>query len=216
MIVTTNSLQRTLCIKKGNSLGTAFTVDHDDRQYLVTAHHVVEGIARNDVIEIRRERQWYSTQVELVAGGGGQLDVAVLACSALVTPTHPLRPTIAGLAQGQAVAFLGFPFGWNSGAERINNGYPLPFVKAGIVSALIFDTVDRIYIDAHGNRGFSGGPVIFTEPGQPPRYQVAGVVSDSPPDPITNGHAGFVRAISIRHVVELIHRNPIGFPLGRR
>ena len=213
MIVTTNALQRTLCIKKDNSIGTAFTVDRDGRQYIVTARHVVEGIASEDVIEIRHEQQWKQAQVELVAVGDDQVDVTILRFGALVTPTHPLEPSSTGLIHGQPVAFLGFPFGWNSGAERINNGYPMPFVKAGIVSAIIFGATTRIYVDAHGNPGFSGGPLVFSEPGQPTRYKVAGVISDSPRDPITMDHAGFVRAISIEHVVGLIDGNPVGFPL---
>ena len=213
MIVTTNALQRTLFIKKDDSLGTAFTVDRDDRQYIVTARHVVDGIASNDVIEIRHEQQWKQAQVELVGVGDDQVDVTILTCGALMTPTHPLEPSSSGLAHGQPVAFLGFPYGWDSGAERINNGYPMPFVKAGIVSAIIFGSTSRIYIDAHGNPGFSGGPLVFTQPGQPIRYKVAGVISDSPQDPITKDHAGFVRAISIEHVVKLIDGNPVGFPL---
>lgn len=44
--------------------------------------------------------------------------------------------------------------------------------------------------------------MVFREPGKP--YKVAGVISGSPLDPITKDHAGFVRAISIGHVVEMI------------
>ncbi len=213
MIVASNALQRTLFIKKDDSCGTAFTVDRDRRQYIVTARHVVEGIARNDVIEIRHERQWKQARVERVAVGDDQVDVTILTFGALLTPTHPLEPSAGELTHGQPVVFLGFPFGLDSGAESINNGYPIPFVKAGIVSGIVFGTVSRIYIDAHGNRGFSGGPLVFTVPGQTAAYKVAGVISDSPQDPITKAQAGFVRAISIEHVVKMIDENPIGFPL---
>ena len=90
-------------------------------------------------------------------------------------------------------------------------------------------------LDAHGNTGFSGGPVVFATNGQPGNLlHVAGVVSyypvpllqpivDREGEPFTNpaGEAiGYVQenprivvAIAIRHVVELIDANPIGFPL---
>ena len=37
-------IQRTLKIRRGESQGTAFTIDRAGRQYLVTARHVVDGI----------------------------------------------------------------------------------------------------------------------------------------------------------------------------
>ena len=39
----------------------------------------------------------------------------------------------------------------------------MPFVKAGIVSAMIPESPERIYIDAHGNPGFSGAPLIVSQ-----------------------------------------------------
>ena len=44
----------------------------------------------------------------------------------------------------------------------LNDGYPLPFVKQGIISAIDFLPNNHVvvYIDATGNPGFSGGPII--------------------------------------------------------
>ena len=85
----------------------------------------------------------------------------------------------------QTVAFLGFPFGWDSGAESVNNGYPVPFIKAGIISAKADGPPRRIYVDGHGNPGFSGGPLVFRPLGQPLTVPVivAGVIIDLPLDP---------------------------------
>ena len=203
-LVTSNSIQRTLLIKKGNSLGTAFTVDRNSRQYIVTARHVVAGVQGSDAIEIRHEGQWKNAQVEVVGVGQGPIDVTVLRHAHRLTPTLPLEPSGAGLAFGQRVAFLGFPFGWNMGAENLNNGYPMPFVKAGIVSAMLGAPMHTIYLDAHGNRGFSGGPLLFSESGPSTTPKVAGVICSAPPDPETKEHAGFVRAISIGYATEMI------------
>ena len=110
----------------------------------------------------------------------------------------------------QTVAFLGFPFGWDSGAESVNNGYPVPFIKAGIISAKADGPPRRIYVDGHGNPGFSGGPLVFRPLGQPLTVPVivAGVIIDLPLDPITVQQTGLVRATSIEHVVSLIDANP--------
>lgn len=212
MLVTSNALQRTLFIRQGDSIGTAFTVDRGGRQYIVTARHVV---ASGGVVKIRHEQQWKLAEVDLVAVGNDQLDVTVLDPGRPLTPNHPLEPSAGGLALGQQVAFLGFPFGWDAGAADFNNGFPLPFLKAGVVSAIQFrsasrDAPMRIYVDAHGNPGFSGGPLVFRESGKPNEYKVAGVISDSPLDPITKDHAGFVRAISIWHIVDMIDAHQRG------
>ena len=117
----------------------------------------------------------------------------------------------------------------------MNRGVPLPFVKAGIVSAMEFGAVFRIFLDAHGNKGFSGGPVVFIPYGQPQNeLRVAGIISyypipqflpivDRNGDAITNQggepigyvkeNPGIVVAIGIKHALELIDANPIGFKL---
>lgn len=131
--------------------------------------------------------------------------------------------------------FLGFPFGWDSSAKGLGSDFPVPFVKAGIVSAITFDLPKSIYIDGHGNKGFSGGPVVFVPTDGPQdKYQVAGIVSYYPTPllvPIRNKagevilnsvneptayfaeNPGLVVAHHIGHATELIDLNPIGFPL---
>ena len=65
--------------------------------------------------------------------------------------------------------------------ENLNRELPVPFVKAGVVSAIIVGDASRIYIDAHGNKGFSGGPVVFVPNGRPAgELRVAGIVSEAP------------------------------------
>ena len=216
MLGATNFLQRTLLIRVGDSLGTAFTVDREGRQYVVTARHVIEDLAPDNGIEIRHQRLWKRLPVNVVGVGTGETDVAILKYHRQLTPTHPLEPSTAGMVIGQQACFVGFPFGWEGGAEEINSGFPIPFLKAGIISASVIGKTNRIYVDAHGNPGFSGGPLVFSPPGRPSKYKVAGVVVDSPRDPITKDHAGFVRAITIEHVVQLIDANPIGAPIPQR
>ena len=109
--------------------------------------------------------------------------MAVLACSCSSGTLTPSLGIIinAGLTFGQPVYFLGFPFGWDSGLENMNRDLPVPFVKAGVLSAMIAGDDSHIYIDAHGNKGFSGGPVVFVPNGRSANeFRVAGVVAEAP------------------------------------
>ena len=112
---------------------------------------------------------------------------------------------------------------------------PLPFVKAGIVSAITFELSKAIYIDGHGNKRFSGGPVVFVPvDGPQDKYQVAGVVSNYPTplrEPICNKdgevirdshgeptaffaeNPGLVVSHDVGYATKLIDLNPVGFAL---
>ena len=233
-MITRDIIQRTFHVRHGTASGTAFVIDRDDRQYLITARHVVPDIAPRSAIEIFHDRQWKTIQIEVVGAGAGQADVAVLACPLRLVPPHVLEASSAGLMYGQQVYFLGFPFGWDSGAENLNREFPIPFVKAGIVSAMSFGEASLIYIDAHGNQGFSGGPVVYELHGtSETALRVAGIVAEAPTPllrpvvdslgrPLTADeepiayfaeNQGIVVAISIRHATDLIDANPIGFSL---
>ena len=70
-IVTSNVLHRTFLIKWRSSLGTAFTIDYGERQYLITARHNIKGIKTGDPIEIFHEVNWKLLEVDLVGVGEG-------------------------------------------------------------------------------------------------------------------------------------------------
>ena len=237
-MITANVIHRVLHIRYRNGTGTAFAIDRDGRQYLITARHVVEGVTTGDLVELFHGKQWKKLAVNVVGTGSSGIDVTVMACPIQLAPPLPLEASNAGLFFGQPVYFLGFPFGWDSGLEKMNRGLPVPFVKAGVVSAMIPGNASRFYIDAHGNKGFSGGPVVFVPNGRPANeFQVAGVVAEAPrprleavvdrlgqpilgedgqPTAYFPENQGFVVAFDIRHAIELIDANPIGriLPVG--
>ena len=62
-MVTTNVIQRTFNIRRGESPGTAFTIDRAGRQYLVTARHVIEGIVPGETLDVWHEEQWTGISV---------------------------------------------------------------------------------------------------------------------------------------------------------
>ena len=235
-MITTNVIFRVFHIKSNDSSGTAFAIDRNGSQYLVTARHVVEGIASGDRLDIYHEKRWKSVNVNVVGTGMDEVDVAVLACPIQLAPPYSLEASTAGLTYGQPVYFLGFPFGWgwDTAPKELNRDFPMPFVKSGIFSASD-KALSVIYIDGHGNRGFSGGPVVFRPNGQSSGdFQVAGTVSHYPLpllEPIVNSdgnpivdqndkpfayiqeNPGFVVASGIRNATDLIDANPTGFGL---
>ena len=234
-MITSNVIHRTFNIRCGKATGTAFAIDQDNRQYLITARHVVQDFTPGSTIAILHERQWKTLSVEVVGIGADSIDVEVLACPFRLAPAHSLVASNAGLTYGQPVYFLGFPFGWNSGMENLNRELPVPFVKAGVVSAMITGDASHIYIDAHGNGGFSGGPVVFVPSGRPSNeFRVAGVVANAPLpliEPVVDKsgrplvdadgnpiayfpqNQGLVVAYDIRHATDLIDANPVGLQL---
>lgn len=227
-MVTTNVFQRVFKIRRNGSAGTAFTVDRAGRHYLVTARHVVDGIASGDSLEVWHREQWKVLPVDVVGVGQGEVDVAVLTPRTQISPAHPLEVSAGGILYGQQAYILGFPYGHDSGGPELNDGLPIPFVKSGVISALTFGTVNRIYVDTHANEGFSGGPVVFVPQGQrtdPGEFRVAGVVvgyvlhhrpvSDAEGSRLADipENAGIVVAIAAQHVNGLIDSNPIGFEL---
>ena len=233
-MITNNVFQRIFHIRCGDATGTAFAIDHRAKQYLVTARHVFEGLPAGDLIQIVHDKRWISMPTKTVGIGDGKADVAVLSCPIQLAPRNAIEVTSEGMIYGQELYFLGYPFGWDSGMEDVNRDFPMPFVKGGILSAIQLGDPWLIYIDAHGNPGFSGGPVVFSEPGRRPRdFKVAGVVANSPTPvlrPVVElqgeqandegdttaffaENQGFVVAVDIRHAVDIIDANPIGFSL---
>ena len=154
-MVTSNVIHRTFHIRLEGNSGTAYAVDLEGRQYLITARHVFQNAETVQTIDIFHEKRWRSLNVEVVGIGEDAIDIAVLACPVRLAPQLPLELGTEGLVYGQNVYFLGFPFGRDSGQECMNRNFPMPFVKSGVVSALPFESPKLIYVDARGNRGFS-------------------------------------------------------------
>ncbi len=237
-MVTRNILQRTFKIKFGESIATCFTLDIENRQYIITARHVVQKIAEDDEIEIYQNGQWNKLPVRLVGLGENDIDVAVMALPQQL-PLSPPPPLIhvadEDLFLSQDVYFLGFPYGLQTDVSpEINLSFPIPLVKKGIISSLEWDNgkISYMLLDGHNNRGFSGGPV-FSPLGngtqESKQVGVIGVISgyrleweetfrgqttESELIGYYRSNTGIILAYSINHAINIIHRNPIGFNLG--
>ncbi|MBI3769814.1 MAG: trypsin-like peptidase domain-containing protein [Deltaproteobacteria bacterium] len=223
VVVSSNALQRTFQLKYGNQTGTCFTLDVDGRQYLITAKHVVDGLKGGGDIEIRRDSQWQSLPVKAFFPSPNSVDIAVLAAPLQISPSLPLPAEPVNLFVSQDVYFLGFPYGLSMDAKNLNAGFPLPFVKRGIVAAFV--AVDGgaqiIVVDGLNNSGFSGGPVVYQDVSTR-ELKVAGVVSSYrfQEDKVFEGgkettfsvrsNTGLLIAYGIKKALEVIRANPVG------
>jgi len=168
--------------------GTAFTIDRGEKQYLVSANHVFKKGVPYCVAKIHPNNHteiWEELDTEPpLRNEHDDVDVIVLPLTKRITPPYGWTPESKTSLQGQDVYFLGF-LGGVSVSERdiseINNGFQRPFVRRGIIAGhripylgLEEELYHDIYIDGHGDEGFSGGPVISINKGT---VQVIGVIT---------------------------------------
>lgn len=223
-MITANVIYRVFRLKVGLETGTAFTIEEEGREYLVTARHIAHSLQGTSEIEVFKDRVWFPLQVTVIGHAPGEVDISVLAPAERLTPTRPLPlpASSKGLTYGQEAFFLGFPYGIGDNFLR-ETGHPLPFVKRVTVSTLF----GKPYLlDGHNNPGFSGGPVVFCPPARK-EFQVAAVVSGyqsarasvrDQEDRDTEFHlrenTGIVVAYDVNEAVALIRANPTGLVLG--
>lgn len=163
-MVPSNILQRTFRISHNGATGTGFTIDVDGRQCLATAKHVVDGLASESSIGVMRNGAWQSVDIGDAWYSPTGADIALLSLKNQLSPSHKVvvLGDSASYFLSQQIYFLGYPYGLHTEASQINNGYPVPFVKTGIVASFspVSGGSQLIYCDGHNNPGFSGGPIV--------------------------------------------------------
>jgi hypothetical protein len=230
-IPTSNVIYRVLRIKTDAGHGSAFTIEVDEKQYLITARHLLRDFGSEGEVELWIEGKWSRVRARAIYPAKDVVDIAALDVGRPVTVTFPLEPSASGLTLGQQVYFLGYPYGLNTPGSYGPSAPPgfgeIPFLKSGIISAMDNrDTqAELLYIDGHNNPGFSGGPVVFWH-SESRRFRVAGVVrgyqnealpvlkkknlddagAQAHNDLYTRGNSGIVVSYDIRHIVDAIRR----------
>jgi hypothetical protein len=156
VMISANFIHRVFRIRFGDSIGTAFTIDIEGRQYLVTARHVVPDLVNDQVtpaISVFSNGEWLPMTAHLVGHSPGVIDVSVLSPGVRLTPPElPVQVSGDGAFYGQEVFFLGFPYNFLGDVVFTDRGYPLPFVKRATLSCL---ARDAYFLDGHNNPGFS-------------------------------------------------------------
>ncbi|WP_291140909.1 S1 family peptidase [Flavobacterium sp. UBA7680] len=165
-MITNNIIGRTYFISINDDEGSSFTLEHNDIQYLITAKHVIDSLnfknGDNIEINISYDEKWHKLKCVAYQHHDPGIDIVVLKLEKPTFPQYPISFVMENLYYGGDVFFLGFPYGmFTKDDSKINNKFPLPFVKKGILSAMQREfSITTLYLDAHNNNGFSGGPVI--------------------------------------------------------
>ena len=188
---TANILTRISMVESAFGRGTVFSLDVDNREYWITAKHVLTGAEhppygsiknKSEKLKILQGQQWLTVEFSLL-DPGEDIDIVVLAPSRLLlsSPLPSLTPSSNGVTLGGNCQFLGYPYGggWPIAFDEGKSVW-LPYVKHCGVSAMAqgkgFWTLDGI-----NNAGFSGGPVTYLTG---PQQQVFAVVSSYWTEPI--------------------------------
>jgi hypothetical protein len=182
---TTNLIERVLMvesqIKEANRTvsGTIFSFDLDDREYWLTAKHMLTGAKKPPYGSVPEhsvtlailtpdvhERQWIPVNFT-VLDPGKDIDIVVLAAPKPLMATAgtvmPLSGSVSYTLGGDC-EFLGYPAVVNGAWQATLEGgrtYWMPFIKHCTISAGTSGAVKIIFLDGINNEGFSGGPVIY-------------------------------------------------------
>jgi hypothetical protein len=203
--VTNNILFRVVMVKSQFGQGTMFSIDVDQREYWITAKHVLTGaqhppygsvVGKSVILKVLDPKtpdiKWISRTFSVI-DPGADIDIVALAPKSLLLDS-PLPNPVAdstGAPVGGDCEFLGFPFGAAWQASFANGRMlQMPFIKHCTLSGRIAKPQDVWVLDGINNEGFSGGPVvIFTGPAQQILAVVSGYryeptpVIPIPPDP---------------------------------
>jgi hypothetical protein len=215
-------------IRIGQEFGTAFTIDVDSQQYLVTVDHLIPTGCGECSIDIWRDNAWMSLTGKAIRPHSSDVAAVAIFLTERLSPESTAWSKVDELQLAQQMDFIGFPFGLrtaeNTGAEISE----IPFVKTGILSAIDSRNPQAVilYVDGHNNPGFSGGPVVFYPQGES-EPRIAGVLigyrwdalpvvkredlrdpgAESFKDLYTRGNSGIVVAFSIEHLVDAIRKS---------
>ena len=138
-------LRSVFTVEAERSFGTGFVAWMDEGStYVLTAHHVVEGMAGSGVTLRRRGGRGWQGEVSAVDPAN---DLAVIRLNGRPKGIQPLwqQPTTAPPRPGDQLLLVGSPFGLDGS------------VTSGVVSRV---TKKEIQTDAAANPGNSGGPAL--------------------------------------------------------
>lgn len=194
---TTNVLTRMTVIESEYGTGTAFSIDVDNREYWITAKHILTGAKRppygkvsKDSVSVRlldpglRELRWLPETFRVI-DSGEDIDIVVLAGPNPLLQSAPAvmgSNTFTSVTLGGECEFLGYPSAsggiWAAQGEDGSFRW-MPFVKHCYVSSLPDRKTKAVVLDGVNNPGFSGGPVIYrTGPDQKIIAVISGIVTE--------------------------------------
>ena len=216
-MISTNALLHTFFIKT-DQYGTAFSLEVDGSEFLVTARHLIDPVADQVSFQIFLNDQWLQAHASVIGRGRNEVDIAVLQITTRLTPPgFRFTPAVSDFSLGQDVYFLGFPYKMWGDVGTFLAGRPCAFGKKGTLSFVSTTEAREFFVDAINNEGYSGGPLFYYPTNDVHDIRVIAVVSkfrveheqvlgvDGEPTGMTVPYnTGFLVAYGIRHVLDII------------
>jgi hypothetical protein len=176
---TNNILFKTLMIKSKTDAGTMFSVDVDNREYWLTAKHILTGRKSGPAGEVSQKTvaldvldpiadtiKWTLIRFAVI-DPGKDIDIVVLVPEIKLQDLNipSLKVSSGSFGIGGECSFLGFPYAstWtaNFSSSTGSIAYKMPFIKHCYISGIIRQPVPILVLDGINNPGFSGGPVLY-------------------------------------------------------
>lgn len=208
-------IQKVIQLEHNSKQFTGFLISNKSvtAQYIATARHTIPDVRNNQEVYVgfRKDNEWKQIKCIAYTHNNEDLDIILLRLvdTQHIKPNYNVPLSSKGMLASQQAFFLGFPFGLNAASESINEGFPIPFIKVGIISAI--SSAYRkgyFYLDGHNNKGFSGGPVAFYDYNEK-TFKICGVVSGFLNENLVDGapNSGIVSACYIGYVQEILSQN---------
>src|SRR5687768_16012965 len=98
-MVTSNILQRTFYVKYEKYLGTAFTIELNDSQYLVSVNHTFPYLKSGEVINyaIFRNNKWEEMIGNIYTHDSKDVDIVLISLENDISPRHPIELSLKGV-----------------------------------------------------------------------------------------------------------------------
>ena len=206
-------IERTLYIQTLYESGTAFAIEYDDRQYLVTAKHVVDRVLVGETVRVHSDHDVaVVSPVEIKVSDGapdsGDVDVAVLQMPhpfpfRSSTPTLG-RPEDLYVPQSVAMPTAEYYCAFGTGF--------LVTTRTGTIAAIVKPEhrgplTGDLLVEIEAYQGFSGSPLIYWDAeGQARLAGVAARLSwrTIPVFGPAPGHSGLIGCFHISHALDLV------------
>lgn len=215
-------LSRVIRFKEDLGQATAFTIEVDGHQYIITAKHNLKKATDTIKFKLFLNGKWSAFTVDAIYPFDDDADMVALGVDKKVTVETSLG-TEGKIGIGQQVYFVGYPYGLSTRGGLKQKKVEFAFVKAGVLSAIDARNADKViyYVDGAANPGFSGGPLVVENSG---KFHVFGVIKgheaeglpvvkkadlDNPKalaykDLHVRGNTGIVVGHSISHIIDAI------------
>lgn len=222
-LITNEIISRVVNIKYENKRASGFIIEQNSKSYIITAKHLFGekfNHKSNVVVQILQDSVWKYLGGKVLVHTNPQIDIALIETQIKISTPNQFELSTDNALYGDQGYFLGFPYDFKMDDKNgFNAGFPIPFIKNVIISAIINQNgATVLYLDGHNNPGFSGGPVVFkNRTGKSKhKWNIIGVISayyaqeniintiDGPLKYTEN--SGIVVAYGIDHVFEIINR----------